>query len=259
MHPSFRPKHLSANKHLVLKLHGLSTPTNTRDFTLLRDSRASGATQPAIPRTRLRLFYERPIKAHAIRTWLSTHPRIVIPVAAFLIGTLSYTFFDPVRAFFVKAKVDGYWDIEGYSIVKRLRGMVTSYTGYSFADSAAREGVSGINPAVVFGDDDEHHEEGAGKSAWSEREEAEKQIVGWLGEVPGESGRNRQKIESDRHNRNVYHYHGAPGIGQEWSVCCCQLMPFFYVNMSATQTLSRASLQTRKSRWRTLSRSPSQY
>ncbi|GHJ88128.1 hypothetical protein NliqN6_4530 [Naganishia liquefaciens] len=165
-------------------LHGLSTPTNTRDFTLLRDSRAAGATQPTISRTRLRLFYERPIKAHAIRTWISTHPRIVIPVAAFLIGTLSYTFFDPIRAFFVKAKVDGYWNIEGYSIVKKLRGLLTSYTGYSFTDSAAKEGVSGVIPAAVFGDD-EQREEGVGKSAWSEREEAEKQIVGWLGEVPG--------------------------------------------------------------------------
>ena len=201
------------------QLHGLSTPTNTRDFTLLRDSRASGATQPVIPRTRLRLFYERPIKAHAIRTWLSTHPRIVIPLAAFLIGTLSYTFFDPVRAFFVKAKVDGYWDLEGYSIVKRLRGMVTSYTGYSFADQAAREGVSGVSAAAVFGDDDEQHEEGVGKSAWSEREEAEKQIVGWLGEVPGESGRDGKAMEADRYNnRNFYHDHGAPGIRQEWSV-----------------------------------------
>jgi hypothetical protein len=61
---------------------------------------------------------------------------------------------------------------------------LTSYTGYSFADSAAREGASGVNHAAVFGDDE--REEGAGKSAWSEREEAEKQIIGWLGEEPGE-------------------------------------------------------------------------
>ena len=41
--------------------------------------------------SRLRLYYERPLKAHAIRDWMSAHPRLVIPIVAFLIGTLSYT------------------------------------------------------------------------------------------------------------------------------------------------------------------------
>lgn len=73
---------------LIRQLHGYSTPTNTADFTL----RASG--QPAndkITLSRLRLYYERPLKAHAIRDWLSSHPRLVLPAVAFLIGTLSYT------------------------------------------------------------------------------------------------------------------------------------------------------------------------
>lgn len=71
-----------------VKLHGYSTPTNTADFTL----RASG--EPAndkITLSRLRLYYERPLKAHAIRDWLSSHPRLVLPAVAFLVGTLSYT------------------------------------------------------------------------------------------------------------------------------------------------------------------------
>lgn len=70
-----------------MQLHGLSTPTNTADFTLIKSS----ATATAPPLSRLRLYYERPLKAHAIRDWLSSHPRIVLPIVAFLIGTLSYT------------------------------------------------------------------------------------------------------------------------------------------------------------------------
>ena len=49
-----------------------------------------GSASP-IPLSRLRLYYDRPLKAHAIRDWMSAHPRLVIPIIAFLIGTLSYT------------------------------------------------------------------------------------------------------------------------------------------------------------------------
>ena len=70
------------------QLHGFSTPTNTADYTL----RASGQSPSTpSPLSRLRIYYERPLKAHAIRDWISAHPRIALPVIAFLIGTLSYT------------------------------------------------------------------------------------------------------------------------------------------------------------------------
>ena len=70
------------------QLHGYSTPTNTADCTL----RASGQPSPSsITLSRLRLYYERPLKAHAFRDWISGHPRIALPVLGFLIGTLSYT------------------------------------------------------------------------------------------------------------------------------------------------------------------------
>jgi len=57
----------------------------------------------------------------------------VLPALAFLIGTLSYTvstpssglrkeangqFFDPIRAFFVRSKLEGTWDLENYSLIK---------------------------------------------------------------------------------------------------------------------------------------------
>lgn len=70
-------------------------------------------------------------------------------------------------------------------MVKRLRALLTSYTGYSFANSAGKEGVAGVNAGAVFGDD-EQEEGGIGKNAWSERIEQERQIEGWIGEIPSE-------------------------------------------------------------------------
>jgi hypothetical protein len=37
-------------------------------------------TEKAIPKTRLRIFYEAPLQAHAIRNWIAGHPRIVLPI-----------------------------------------------------------------------------------------------------------------------------------------------------------------------------------
>ncbi|OCF36360.1 exonuclease [Kwoniella heveanensis BCC8398] len=147
-------------------LHGFSTPTNTADFTL----RASGApSSAAIPKSRLRVYYERPLKAHAVREWISSHPRLALPVIAFLIGTLSYTFFDPIRAFFVRSKLEGVWDLEQYSLIKMLRKKFVLPTSFGFL------GSSGGDPS----------EEAIGKDAWQDRVQAEKDVERWLSEYPG--------------------------------------------------------------------------
>jgi hypothetical protein len=41
--------------------------------------------------TRLRTGYEKAVQAHIIREWMAKHPRIVLPILLFLIGTLTYT------------------------------------------------------------------------------------------------------------------------------------------------------------------------
>ncbi|OCF71499.1 exonuclease [Kwoniella mangroviensis CBS 8886] len=148
-------------------LHGFSTPTNTADFTLKSSGSASTST---IPKSRLRIYYERPLKAHAIRDWISAHPRLALPVLAFLIGTLSYTFFDPIRAFFVRSKLEGVWDIEQYSLIKTLRQKFVLPTSFGFlSGSSASTGES---------------EEAIGKDAWQDRVEAEKDVERWLSEYP---------------------------------------------------------------------------
>lgn len=45
--------------------------------------------------TLLRLTYEQKIKAHWIRDWLVNHPRLVIPVLAAIIATITVAIFDP--------------------------------------------------------------------------------------------------------------------------------------------------------------------
>lgn len=157
-----------------------------------------------MPRTRLRLFYERPLKAHAIRDWISGHPRIVIPVGAFLLGTLSYTaspyhyrfrgslpdarysslqLFDPIRAFFVRAHVEGYWDIEGYSLVRWIRSKLAP-TGLTFSFGKKDEGGGG-------GGDQGN----IGQNAWKDRIESEKQMVSWLNEYPSESRSGNERVQ----------------------------------------------------------------
>ena len=54
-------------------IHGLAIPTTSGASTLLHTG------------------FERPIKAHAVRDWITGHPRLVIPVVVFLLGSLTYT------------------------------------------------------------------------------------------------------------------------------------------------------------------------
>ena len=61
--------------------------------------------------TRLRISYERRINQHTIWNWITSHPRIVIPLVAALIATLSVIIFDPIRTFFIKLHVQHSWSI----------------------------------------------------------------------------------------------------------------------------------------------------
>lgn len=55
--------------------------------------------------TRLRISYEKRIKPYSIWNWLTTHPRLVLPVLAALLAATTVVIFDPIRKFFVKAYV----------------------------------------------------------------------------------------------------------------------------------------------------------
>ncbi|RPB00118.1 hypothetical protein L873DRAFT_1805543 [Choiromyces venosus 120613-1] len=70
----------------------------------------------------LRILYERAIKTSWIKDWLVGHPRIVIPVVAAFLATFTVAIFDPVRTWFVKAKITGALNISDntyYNWIKR--------------------------------------------------------------------------------------------------------------------------------------------
>lgn len=60
-------------------LHGISVPVG--------EDAKPGVEEG--PKTTLKFSYESPIKAHAVQDWISSHPRIALPVLAFLLGTFS--------------------------------------------------------------------------------------------------------------------------------------------------------------------------
>jgi hypothetical protein len=63
-------------------LHGITVPIESAE-----DGKEGGAKDG--PKTTLRFEYQSPIKAHAVQDWISSHPRIALPVLAFLLGTFS--------------------------------------------------------------------------------------------------------------------------------------------------------------------------
>ncbi|KAF9036944.1 hypothetical protein BDZ89DRAFT_946218 [Hymenopellis radicata] len=71
--------------------------------------------------TKLRTMYEDPIQGHAVRDWISSHPRIVLPVLLTLLGTLTYTIFDPIRALMIQAKVEDWFEFRENKIYQWLR------------------------------------------------------------------------------------------------------------------------------------------
>ncbi|CUS11960.1 unnamed protein product [Tuber aestivum] len=74
------------------------------------------------PGVTLRILYERAIKTHWIKDWPVNHPRIVIPLVAAFIATFTVAVFDPVRTWFIKAKITGALNISDntyYNWLKR--------------------------------------------------------------------------------------------------------------------------------------------
>lgn len=106
----------------------------------------------------MRILYERTMKAHWIRDWLFSHPRIVIPIIAALLATLTVAIFDPVRTWFIEAKIthslnfseSTYWRwLKKYTIGRLPRGR-------------------------------HHGEMGDLWAVWDERKESVEQLQDWL-------------------------------------------------------------------------------
>ncbi|KAF9070419.1 RNA12 protein-domain-containing protein [Rhodocollybia butyracea] len=110
--------------------------------------------------TRLRISYLYPISGHAVRDWITNHPRISLPVLFFLIGTFTYTVFDPIRVLFVEAKLLDWFDLKEFKIYRWLRANTLERL-YSKSEAFP-----------------------ADKQVWKEREDAQRALQAYLSDVP---------------------------------------------------------------------------
>ncbi|KAG1749107.1 RNA12 protein-domain-containing protein [Suillus paluster] len=132
--------------------------------------------------TRLRTVYQRPIQAHAIRDWLTSHPRIVLPILFFLLGTLTYTIFDPIRILSVEGKMLNWFDYREYKVYKWLR-----------ANALDRFSLTSMGRQDVSPQGD----------IWKERKDAEIAVRSYLSELPCKS-----------YSSTVAFVHGPQGSGK---------------------------------------------
>ncbi|KAJ3950513.1 mitochondrial escape protein 2 [Colletotrichum fioriniae] len=94
--------------------------------------------------TRLRLSYEQKVKPHNIWNWLTSHPRVVIPVVAALLAAITVAIFDPIREFFVKAHIQHSFRLTNnkfYRWIKSQTSDIFSSFGHKKADKAGFSAV----------------------------------------------------------------------------------------------------------------------
>ncbi|GMK54094.1 hypothetical protein CspeluHIS016_0106800 [Cutaneotrichosporon spelunceum] len=142
-------------------LHGFLSPSKSADY----EGQVSDA-----PHSRLRIYFERPLNTHSFRDWVSKHPRIALPVLAFLIGMFSYTIFDPIREFFVKARIEGMWNLDQYPVVKLVRDYTVNPIKNTFWPSRGKKWKRNVDDL--------------GRASFRDRVEAERNVEHWLTEFP---------------------------------------------------------------------------
>ena len=87
--------------------------------------------------TRLKLTYERIIKASSFKDWSVNHPRVVFPLLAALIAGITvavfdpirtFFMFDPIRTFFIELKLKTSFPTEKYPVLQWIRDFASSAT-----------------------------------------------------------------------------------------------------------------------------------
>ncbi|KAK9895624.1 hypothetical protein P389DRAFT_152177 [Cystobasidium minutum MCA 4210] len=140
--------------------------------------------------TALRILYKERNKQHAAWDWMSNHPRITIPILAVLAGGLSYAIFDPIRAFFVKAKTSHMFDLERYRLTKWLKRETIARLGdLSISSTGLSGGLSHrkkkAHKQSIEGEENEDENlEQIGTGIEMERIEAAEKLKLWLNEMP---------------------------------------------------------------------------
>ncbi|KAF5358522.1 hypothetical protein D9756_001759 [Leucocoprinus leucothites] len=117
--------------------------------------------------TTIRINYQKPIQAHAIRDWFSSHPKITLPLLVFLLGSLTYTIFDPIRSFMIQGKLEDWFDYRKYTIYQWLRHNTLDH----FKPDTTSTSTSSSDVVV-------------GEEGWKERKQAENSVKAYLTDMP---------------------------------------------------------------------------
>lgn len=132
--------------------------------------------------TNLRLSFEAKMQAHHIREWITSHPRVVIPIIAALLATVTVAVFDPIRTFFVKAHIDHAFSLKDNKI-------------YAWFASQAKDVFRMHNKA----------EEASLSAIWDDRKQAIEDLQTWLMEsadtfivVQGPRGSGKRELIIDQ-------------------------------------------------------------
>ncbi|CAZ82498.1 unnamed protein product [Tuber melanosporum] len=143
------------------------------------------------PGVTLRVLYERAIKTNWIKDWLFNHPRIVIPLVAAFVATFTVAIFDPVRTWFIKAKITGALNISDNTYYNWLK----------------RHTIGMLPIGAKHTDMDDLW------AVWDERKEQVEQLKAWLSEtvetfivVQGPRGSGKKDLVVDTvlaHRENV--------------------------------------------------------
>ncbi|KAL5594034.1 uncharacterized protein BROUX77_007381 [Berkeleyomyces rouxiae] len=94
--------------------------------------------------TRLQTSYETNVRMRTFWTWITSHPRIVIPIVAAIVATITVSVFDPIRKFFVQTHIQHSFDLNKtavYTWFKSRTSDLLSFAGGSFHDTAAFSAV----------------------------------------------------------------------------------------------------------------------
>ncbi|KAL8785424.1 MAG: hypothetical protein Q9213_003354 [Squamulea squamosa] len=151
--------------------------------------------------TVLKMVFEQRAKARFLRDWIMNHPRIIIPVVAALVASITVAVFDPVRTYFIKTHINHTFHITENRVYNWFRSQLTR-----------------ANEILSF---KWHNGENAGFSAvWDDRRGDIEQIRTWLMEtadtfivVQGPRGSGKRELVLDealKGRRNTLHIDCKP-------------------------------------------------
>lgn len=135
--------------------------------------------------TLLKLAYEQKIKAHWIRDWIFSHPRIVVPIIAGILAAITVFIFDPVRTLFIKVRISPPLSLDDTRIWQWVQEQA-SRANDMFSFHRQRSDSAGM------------------RAIWEDRQEDIEQIQNWLVEssdtfivVQGPRGSGKKELVLD--------------------------------------------------------------